>query len=92
MRIAIGYTALAVAALVISGCGGGSSGAAPSPAPPPVAAPPPPAPTTTAFTPFVKEQIARRDDAAAPVDVNEQEWVFDEDETAYDDVLEAVGT
>ena len=81
--------AIALAALILAGCGGGSGGDQP------VASAPPPPPaltsTTTAFTPFVKQQLAMGA-AAEPASVNEQEWTFDEDGTAYDDVIQAAGT
>jgi hypothetical protein len=85
---------LALAALIIAGCGGGGSGgeAPVASAPPPASPPPPPTSATTAFTPFVKQQLAIADEAAEPASVNDQEWTFDEDEAAYDDVIAATGS
>jgi hypothetical protein len=40
----------------------------------------------------VKQQLTIRDQAAEPASVNDQEWTFDEDEAAYDDVIAATGS
>jgi hypothetical protein len=82
-----GYTLLAAAAFALAGCGGGgggynaetSNGAGTGAAPP--------ASTVTPFTPFVRSQFTNSSDTAEPANMNDQEWTFDEDETAYDDML-----
>jgi hypothetical protein len=87
--------ALIAAALLIAGCGGGGGGAEPAPpAPPPTApAPPPPpaAPAPTSLTSFVREQLTQAEAAEEPVSINEQEWVIDDEETSFDDLLQAAG-
>jgi hypothetical protein len=82
-----GYTLLAAAAFALAGCGGGggyngetSNGAG-------TGAAPPAASTVTPFTPFVRGQFTNSSDTAEPANMNDQEWTFDEDETAYDDML-----
>lgn len=87
------YLVLAVA-LLASGCGGGGGsgdygsggmGSGGNDTPPPA---PPPPPMATAFTPFVKEQLAQTSDTSEPANVNDQQWEFDENEAAFDDVLQ----
>ena len=92
---------VAAASLCLAACGGGggsdmaSAPAAASPpaaTPPPAPAPPPPtAAAPTPFTPFVKAQVALADETLDPAQVNDQEWIFDEEETAYDDILQPAG-
>lgn len=77
-------------ALLAAGCGGGGGsdygGNGGGGNTPPTT--PPPESTATAFTPFVKAQLAQTSNTSEPADVNEQQWEFDEDETAFDDVLQ----
>jgi hypothetical protein len=89
MRSRHAYTALAAAAFALAGCGGGGSGGynGGGNSGSGVGAAPSPASAVTPFTPFVKAQLTQTSDATEPASVNEQEWTFDEDETAYDDVL-----
>lgn len=81
---------LVLLALFAAGCGGGGGGyggnGGGSNNPPPVV--PPPAPTGTAFTSFVKTQLAQTSDTSEPTEVNDQQFEFDETETAFDDVLQ----
>jgi hypothetical protein len=81
MKLNLKCTALAT--LLLAGCGGGggyNSGSSPAPQQP---APP----TPTVFGAFVKTQLSQTSDSSEPVDVNEVQFQFDEDETAFDDVL-----
>jgi hypothetical protein len=87
MKSQMAYALLAVATLAAAGCGGGGRGGEPPPAvnPPPSSTPPPA--TLISFTNFVLEQIAATDDTVEPIEVNDLDWEFDENETAYDNVL-----
>ena len=79
-----------VALLAAAGCGGGGGyggGNDGGGNPPPPANNPPP-PTGTAFTSFVKTQLVQTSDTSEPVDVNDQQFDFDENETSFDDVLQ----
>ena len=76
-----------LATLAIAGCGGGSGsygsegdpGAQPQPQPPPGGA--------AGFVPFIKEQFAATSDQSDAVEINDREFSFDEDESAYSDML-----
>lgn len=78
---------LVLIALFVAGCGGGSgydgggSGSGNTPTNPPAAG-------VMLFVPFVKTQLTQTSDTAEPTDVNDRQFGFDEDETAYDDVLQ----
>jgi hypothetical protein len=75
---------LVLIALLVAGCGGGGyngGGGANTPTSPPGAG-------VTAFVPFIKTQLTQTSDTAEPTDVNDPQFAFDEDETAYDDVLQ----
>jgi hypothetical protein len=82
-----GYTLLAAAAFALAGCGGGGGGYNGEAGNSLGTTAAPPASTVTPFTPFVRDLFTHTSDAAEPMSVNDQEWMFDEDETAYDDVL-----
>jgi hypothetical protein len=85
MKSPIALALLVGATLAAAGCGGGSGGA-----PPPAANPPPsssPSPTAVPFASFVLDQISATDDTVDPIEVNDLDWEFDENETAYDNVL-----
>jgi hypothetical protein len=50
---------------------------------------PPPGATSTAFVPFIKAQLAQTSDTAEPVNVNDLQFQLeDENETAFNDVLQ----
>jgi hypothetical protein len=86
MKSPIAHTLLVAATLAAAACGGGGGGGEPPPsASPPASASPPPA--AVPFASFVLEQIAATDDTADPIELNDLDWEFDENETAYDDVL-----
>ena len=77
---------LVLIALFVAGCGGGGGydggGGGNNP---------PTNPSGTAvslFVPFVKTQLTQTSDTAEPIDVNDRQFEFDENETAYDDVLQ----
>lgn len=75
---------IAIAALGVSACSSGSSSS-----PPFVEPPPPPPPAATVFTSFVQDQFAATSDSTDPVDVDEVEFDFaNEDPTAYDNLLQ----
>lgn len=77
---------LPLVVLLAAGCGGGSSydgGGNNNPAPAPA-----PGASGTAFTPFIKSQLAQTSDTAEPADVNDRQFEFDEDETSFNDVLQ----
>lgn len=76
----------AIVALVLGGCG--SSGDDPVAVVPPPPPPPPPAPTD--FTMFVKDQFANTSDMTDPVDVDNEDFEFsdNDDPTAFDDLLQ----
>lgn len=76
----------AIAALALGGCS--SSGDDPVAVAPPPPPPPPPAPTE--FTTFVKDQFANTSDMTDPVDVNNEDLAFsdNDDPTAFDDLLQ----
>ena len=80
---------LVLVALLVAGCGGGGGGygggGGSGNNPPPT---PPPAPTGTAFAAFIKDQFAQTSDTSEPIDVNDRQFEFDENETAFDDVLQ----
>ena len=78
---------LVLFALLAAGCGGGGGygGGGGTNNPPPA---PPPGPTGTAFAPFIKSQLAQTSDTSEPTDVNDQQFEFDDNETAFDDVLQ----
>ena len=82
----INRNSLVLVALLIAGCGGGGGygGGGGGPNNPP----PPPPPTGTAFTSFIKTQLSQTSDTAEPVEVNDSQFDFDENETSYDDVLQ----
>lgn len=72
---------LVLIGLLAAGCGGGGGNNNPPPAPLP-------GPTGTAFTPFIKAQLAQTSDTSEPTDVNDRQFEFDENEAAFDDVLQ----
>lgn len=77
---------LVLVALLAAGCGGGGGyggggGGNNNPTPPSGA-------TSTAFVPFIKAQFAQTSDTAEPVDINDKQFEFDENETSFDDVLQ----
>jgi hypothetical protein len=76
---------LVLVALLAAGCGGGGGYGGGGNNPPP---PPPPEPTGTAFTPFIKAQLMQTSDTSEPTDVNDRQFEFDDNETAFDDVLQ----
>jgi hypothetical protein len=60
--------------------GGGSSDGGAGTAPPAIVA--------TAFNNFVKEQLTQTSDTSDPMEMNDRQWEFnDDDEAAFDDVL-----
>jgi hypothetical protein len=71
-----------LATVLLAGCGGGYKSGGNTP-PPQQPAPP----TPTVFGAFVKTQLTQTSDTGEPVEVNDVEFQFDEDETAFDDVL-----
>lgn len=81
------YIALAAAAFALAACGGGSGGYNGETSNGAGTGAAPPASTVTPFTPFVRGQFTNSSDTAEPANMNDQEWTFDEDETAYDDML-----
>jgi hypothetical protein len=86
MKSRIAHALLVGATLAAAGCGGGGgSGEPPPPANPPPSSSPPPA--AVPFASFVLEQIAATDDTVDPIELNDLDWEFDENETAYDNVL-----
>ncbi len=79
---------LVLIALFAAGCGGGSGydGGGGGNNNPPTN---PPRATDTAFVPFIKAQLAQTSDTAEPIDVNDRQFQFDDDnETSFDDVLQ----
>jgi hypothetical protein len=87
---------LLLAALALAACGGGggsggdnggSAGGGTGSTPPPQQ-PPPAGPTGTSFAPFIKTQLAQTSDTSEPVDWNDMQFEFDENENAFDDVLQ----
>ena len=72
-------------ALFVAGCGGSgstsNSGGMNNNTPPPAGT------NGASFASFVKAQFAQTSDTTEPVDVNGQQLQFDENETAFDDVL-----
>jgi hypothetical protein len=83
---------LLLVALLAAGCGGGGGGGYDGGGGgnnnPPVTTPPAPAPTGTAFTAFVKTQLAQTSNTSEPTDVNDRQFEFEDNETAFDDVLQ----
>lgn len=75
---------LALIALFVAGCGGGGYDGGGGNNPPDN----PPGATSTAFGPFIKTQLTQTSDTAEPVDINDRQFEFDENETAFDDVLQ----
>jgi hypothetical protein len=76
--------------LLTAGCGGGGTGGSSygGSSDGGMGTMPPPAAAKTAFNTFVKEQLAATSSTSDPVDVNDRQWEFsDDDETAFDDVL-----
>jgi hypothetical protein len=81
--------------LLTAGCGGGGSGGdgsyggnGGSGGGMGTGTAPPPAMGATNFNAFVKEQFAQMSDTSDPIDMNDRQWEFnDDDETAFDDVL-----
>ncbi|HEY0680739.1 MAG TPA: hypothetical protein VGD45_00265 [Steroidobacter sp.] len=79
---------LVLVALLAAGCGGGGGGYGGSDGGGGNNPPPAPGPTGTAFTAFIKAQLTQTSDTAEPIDVNDRQFEFDENETAFDDVLQ----
>ncbi len=73
-----------VLALVLAGCG--SSGSDPVVVTPP----PPPPPSPTDFTTFVIDQFATTSDTTDPVEVDDEDFAFADDEnpSAFDSLLQ----
>lgn len=71
---------LVLIALFAAGCGGGgyNGGGNDNGSPPDGAS----------FTSFVKDQIAKTSDTSEPIEVNDRQFQFDDNETAFDDVLQ----
>ena len=83
--------ALGVVSAMFSACGGGSDGGS-GMTPPPVAPSPPPPAAATNFTTYMRgEMTTVTDETASPAEIATMEWVFtdNDNETAYDDVLNA---
>ena len=76
---------LVLVALLVAGCGGGGGYGGGGNNNPPAA---PPGPTGTAFAPFIKAQLTQTSDTAEPTEVNDLQFDFDDNETAFDDVLQ----
>lgn len=76
---------LMLLALFVAGCGGGGYDGGGGNNNPPNN---PPGATGTAFVPFIKAQLTQTSDTAEPIDVNDRQFEFDENETAFDDVLQ----
>ena len=82
--------ALAAATVVLAGCGGGSGGydsgggggdgGGTGMQPPPTVGP-------SGFVPFVRAQFEATSNASEAVEINDREFSFDEDESAYADLL-----
>jgi hypothetical protein len=72
---------LVLTALFVAGCGGSDYDGGGRSNNPPGA-------TSTAFGPFIKAQLTQTSDTAEPIDINDRQFEFDEDETAFDDVLQ----
>lgn len=82
--MSLNHKYLVLIALLVAGCGGGGydSGGGNN-------NPPPSGATNTAFVPFIKAQLTQTSDTAEPIDVNDRQFQFDdENETAFDDVLQ----
>jgi hypothetical protein len=77
---------LVLTALLVAGCGSGNGydgGRGINNPSPPTGA------TGTAFVPFIKAQLTQTSDTAEPTDINDRQFQFDDDnETAFDDVLQ----
>jgi ABC-type glycerol-3-phosphate transport system substrate-binding protein len=76
----------AAAALALAGCGGGSN----SPPDDDDNEPPPPPPvTTTDFPDFLRDILAQTSDTTDPVDVNDEDFRFpnNDDPDLFDDVV-----
>lgn len=73
-----------IVGLVLGGCGSSDNDPVVVSPPPP---PPPPAPTE--FTTFVKDQFANTSDMTDPVQVDDEDFAFsdDDDPNAFDDLL-----
>lgn len=78
------FVCSALVALFLAGCDNSSRNNAVVPPPPP----PPPAPTD--FTTFVKDQFATTSDSTDPVEVDDEDYAFQDDENpnAFDDLLQ----
>lgn len=76
-------------AVLTAGCGGGGGGNSGSAGMDPgTGTAPPPAVSKTSFNTFVKEQVVQLSDTSDPIDMNDRQWEFnDNDEMAFDDVL-----
>ena len=72
-------------AAMLSACGGSGSSSGPVFVPPP---PPPPPPAQTAFSQFVQDQFAATADDTEPEPVDDVDFAFDEDPTAFDSLLQ----
>lgn len=81
------FTALiALLAIFLGACGGSSSSAVVAPpAPPP---PPPPPPPPVQFNQFVQNEFAATADDTDPQPVDDVDFIFDEDPTAFDSLLQ----
>ncbi len=86
MRIRNRQIAAIVLSLVLAGCG--SSGSDPVVVTPPPPPPPPPPPTD--FTTFVTDQFAATSDTTDPVEVDDEDFAFADDENpnAFDSLLQ----
>ncbi len=81
MRVFRGPLYSVLVALALAGCGSSSSD-------PVVVIPPPPPPTD--FTTFVKDQFAATSDLTDPVEVADEDFVFQDEEnpSAFDNLLQ----
>jgi hypothetical protein len=72
--------------LAVAGCDSNSYGGSSTMPPPP---PPPPPPQATDFAGFVKDQFAATADDTDPVDVDDEDFAFSDqdDAAAFDDLL-----
>ena len=76
------YLKLAAVAslLMLSACGSDGGGG--------ITNPPPPPPAPTSFSQFVVDQFATTADDTDPVEVDDEDFDFDEDPAAFDGLLQ----
>ncbi len=80
---------LAVSLAGLAGCSGGSNSNSGNGgnAPPPVVTPPPPPPIDTRFETFVKAILATTSETGSPVVINDRDFTFNENFSAYADLF-----